>query len=360
MIRFVVIGCLLVAVQVTFAGDTKSAKDFRPQHIQFPARAITLKDALATLEKQTGNTVLDLRKVQHNDPPLTLKTKSFWETLDTLGSEHGIGFSPYHADGAIALIDTPYRKLTTHHSGAFRFAVKRTTVTRDDETQTHYAQLSLELAWEPRLQPLYLNLDRAAVTFGRETQSLERQPMKSVAGAGATEIDLRMAAPERTVQKIASLTGEVRIIAAPRMMEFKFDKLKAMSADKPRDAEDQEGVKVRLLEVKQAQAGVPWKVRLLLTYPAGALVPLESYQFWYGNNRVWLSWVDPQTLKTRLLETTEQYENAQGSALVTMTFAPSETTPLPPANVNVTLHLRTPSRVSAVMVPFAFRDLPLP
>jgi hypothetical protein len=185
--------------------------------------------------------------------------------------------------------------------------------------------------------------------------------MKSVTGEGATEIDLRMVAPDRTVQKIKSVSGEVRVIAAPHMVEFTFDKLKAMTADTPRDAKEQGGVKVRLLEVRQPQAGVPWKVRVLLAYPADSLVQLDSFQSnCFSNNKVWLSWFDAKTMTTRTLETTVQYDEVKAGWQLTMTFAPSETTPLPPANANVTLHLRTPSRVAEVIIPFEFRDLPLP
>jgi hypothetical protein len=109
--------------------------------VKFPAPEITLKDALTILEMQTGNKVLDLRKVHASNPKLMLKSSTFWETLDTLGKEQGIGFSPYHADGAIALIDSPYRPMRTHYSGPFRFAFKRISVTRDEETQTHFSQL---------------------------------------------------------------------------------------------------------------------------------------------------------------------------------------------------------------------------
>jgi len=356
MLRFILTSSLFVCASVAFAGDAKFAKDFQPLPVKFPVNAISLKDAIALLEKQTGNPIVDLRKVHLSNPTMMLRTTTFWESLDALG----IGFSPYQADGAIALIDTPYRKRTTHYSGPFRFAVKRMSVTRDDDTHVHYAQLSLEVAWEPRLQPLYLNLDKAAVTIGKAVQSIDRQPMKSVAGAGATEIDLRMVAPNRKALSLNTVSGSLSVIAAPRMAEFTFDKLKALSPDNPRDAKEQEGVKLRLLEVRQPEKGVPWKVRMLLTYPPESLVPLESFQSWYSNNKVWLSWHDPQTKALRTLDTTEQYEHGKDGTRLTMTFAPSETTPLPPANANVTLHLRTPSRVALVTVPFEFRDLPLP
>jgi hypothetical protein len=360
MTRILAIGWLFILGSIATAGDAKFDKDFQPRDVQFPAKAIPLKEALALLEKQSGNTVLDLRKVHLNNPTLIFKTRTFWETLDALGNDHGIGFSVYQADGAIALVDTPYPKRTTYSSGPFRFAVKRVSVTRDAGTQTHFGQVSLEAAWEPRLQPLYLGVDHATVRFAKMTQDLERQPLRPIIGSGATEVVLRMDAPNRKVLAIDALEGALRVIAAPRMLEFKFDKLKPMKADKPRVAELQDGVKISLQEVQQPQGGAVWTVRMLLTYPEGALIPLESHQFWYGNNKVWLSWTDAATKTARTLETTEQYEAVKEGIRVTMQFAPTETTPFPPASANVTLHLRTPSRLAAITVPFVFRDLPLP
>ena len=39
------------------AGEPRFAKDFQPQQVKFPAGEITLKDAIAELQKQTGNRV---------------------------------------------------------------------------------------------------------------------------------------------------------------------------------------------------------------------------------------------------------------------------------------------------------------
>jgi hypothetical protein len=186
--------------------------------------------------------------------------------------------------------------------------------------------------------------------------------MKDVGGVGASEIELRFAAPNRKLLQITSITGKLSVLAAPKMLDVKFDKLKPIRTSGAREADTPEGVKVRLLEVAQARVGVPRLVKLSLAYPAGALVQLQSFQSsaLYTNNRVWLSWYDAKSKKQLMLEGNQNFAPSADGSQVTVSFAPSETTPLPPASANVTLHVRTPSRVAEVMVPFAFRDLPLP
>jgi hypothetical protein len=168
-----------------------------------------------------------------------------------------------------------------------------------------------------------------------------------------------MDAPDRKVLKLDSLEGALRVIAAPRMLEFTFDKLKPMTADKPR-VELQDGVKVSMQEVLQPKGGAVWRVKIMIAYPEGALVARESHQFAYSNNKIWLSWTDAATKTVRTLEAAGQYEEGKDGFHVIMHFEPTETTPFPPASANVTLHLRTPSRLAAITVPFVFRDLPLP
>jgi hypothetical protein len=340
---------LLIAVSLAaLAGEPQ-----RSVRAQVPAE-ISLEQALADLKKQTGNTVEDRRSTPTN-PRLKLAAKpgEFWKTLDAIGKETGIGFSSYQPDGGVALVDKPYRELKTHYSGPFRFAVKRVAVTRDDETQAHTCHVTLDTAWEPRFAMLYLNLNHATVAFKKDTEKLDRQTARSVAGVSATEIDLRMKAPPRNAAAVDSLEGELRVIGAPKMLEFKFAKLVSGQKD------EQEGVKVRLTEVKQTAA--LWAFEILTEYPKGALVELESYQSWMDNNRVWLAWTDPKSKRTYEVEPSG--EAPQTSAVGTKIryyFSVREKMALPPKGVEVVLRYRTPSRVEVFTVPFSFRDLPLP
>ena len=45
--------------------------------------------------------------------------------LDAIGQASGIGFSPYLADGGVALVDSPYRRVPVHYAGLFRIAARR-------------------------------------------------------------------------------------------------------------------------------------------------------------------------------------------------------------------------------------------
>jgi hypothetical protein len=318
------------------------------------ASEITLEQALADLKKQTGNTVADRRSHPTNPKLKLAKFGEFWKTLDAIGAETGIGFSAYQPDGGVALVDKPFRELKTHYSGPFRFAVKRISVSRDDETQAHTCQVTLDTAWEPRLAMLYLNVNKASVGIGKTAEELDRQTARSVAGACATEIELRMKAPPRNVAAIDSLKGELRIIGAPKMLEFKFAQLTAGQKD------EQEGVKVSLVDVKQT--GQRWDFELQTEYPKGVIVDLESFQSWKDNNRVWLAWTDPKSKRTYEVDPTGNGpELASGAGTkIRYYFSVREKSMLPPKGVEVVLRYRTPNRVEVFTVPFSFRDLPLP
>ena len=335
------------------AGEPRTMPELTPRKVQFDAAELPLQEVLKAIEKQTGNTIAD-RRGKPDNPTLKLPANpsTFWQTLDTLG----LGFSAYQPDGGVALVDTPYRKLPTHYSGLFRFTFKRIAVSRDEEAAVSSCQVTLDTAWEPRFQPLYINLEKAEVRFGKQSEKLERQAMSNVAGAGAAEIELRMRAPDRKVLKIDELQGNLRVIGVPRMLEFRFAKLTAGTTAM------EDGVKVRLAGVDQSSKS-RWSVDLETLYPPGWKVQLDSFQdeALLDNNRVWLSWTDPKTGSKQTLEPSGANTVASKSGIrVSHHFTPNAKTSLPPSSAAVTLHYRTPNRVVAIAVSFAFADLPLP
>lgn len=346
--------CLTGVAFAALAGEPNPIKELNSRPVKFFTKQLTLREALAELRTQTGNTVNDARaENSRTNPTITLpaKTGTFWQSLDAIGKETKIGFSTYQPDGGVALVNTPYRELKTHYSGVFRFAFKRVAVSRAEETDTRLCQVTLDVAWEPRFRPLYLNLEQATAAFGKRQETVERQGIRPVAGMGATEIELLLKAPERRVQQIDSLKGTIRVIGAPKMLEFTFAKPAAGTKG------EQEGVKVRLADVKQMPKR--WEVELETEYPEGAIVKLESFQSWMHNNRVWLAWTDAKTKNTVELEPREETPGRKGPGIVYL-FTPRPDAPLPPQGANVMLHYRTPNRVVAFTVPFVFQDLPLP
>jgi hypothetical protein len=350
--------CFASVSLLAWAGEPRRVDDLKPRTVTIPSDEMMLDRALVELHKQTGNVVEDRRGNTSNlKLKLPAKSGTFWEMLDSIGKETKIGVDAYQADGGVALVDRAYRELRTDYSGIFRFAVKRVDVFKDEETQVHQCQVTLDAAWEPRFKALYVNLDHASAVFGKQRETMERESQGDVAGKCATYVVLRMKAPERSAAKIDSLKGAIRVIGVPTMLDFALPKL-------PTDKiVVQEGVKVSLTYVNQKSAK-RWTVDLLTEYPPGAIVALESFQqTWRDGNRVWLSWgIDPKTKKPYELEPSSRGEpqELQMGTKIQYYFTPRGETPLPPAGTEVTLRYRTPNRVVALTVPFAFQDLPLP
>ena len=306
------------------------------------------------MQQQTGN-VIENHRSHATDPilRLPLKSDSFWPMLDAIGKQNGIGFSPYQHDGGVALVDAPYRALKTSYHGPFRFAFKRIAVSLDEETQARSCTVALDVAWEPRFQPLYLNLEEAVVRVRDSKKILERQSPRSVSGTSATELDLLWPAPPRTAERIDSLQGAIRVIGAPKMLEF------ALKLSDAPTAAMQEGVKLSITQTKTL--GVAWTVDVLIETSTDPKKLLESYQSWMDNNRLWLAWRDPKSKVIHKLEPIgEAPLNVKQGTKIRYVFQARDKTPLPPSASVVTLHYRTPNRIEAFMVPFAFQDLPLP
>ena len=138
--------CLAIVALLSCAGERQPNPELKPREVTFSTEGLTLKDALDQLKKQTGNVVKDGRKNPSN-PTLTLPKKPapFGKRLTPIGKQTGVGFSAYQEDGGVALVDAPYRELKTHHSGLFRFTVKRIAVSQDEETQAHLCHVTLML-----------------------------------------------------------------------------------------------------------------------------------------------------------------------------------------------------------------------
>jgi hypothetical protein len=321
--------------------------------VKFAKERLTLSDAIAELQSQTGNVIVD-RRTKTTNQELEFKPASgpFWQMLDAIGAQ-GISFSAYQDGGSVALVDAPYRRVATHYSSIFRFAVKRTTVSRDEETKAHSCQLTIDAAWEPRFQMLYVNLNDAEFRFAKQVEKVERQSARSVAGIGATEIELLTPAPPRAIGKIDMIKGNIRAVGVPKMLELTFPQL----SQKPVLLE---GVNAELTHVKKETNR--WTVELYSDDPPGAET-LESFQqSWRDNNRVWLSYgMDPKTKKPYELEPSAGPAQPSKTGMKMKYFFTSRgDVALPAAGAPVTLHYRMPSRVQTFTVPFEFHDLPLP
>jgi len=119
-----------------------------------------LSKILTSIEKQTGNRIIDTRQIfGHStaDPRLSANfdKSPFWPTLDQIMDEANLTVYPFSNQGAIELVkrhDETYERYgKASYSGPFRFEAVRVTATRGLRNSANSTlQVVLEVAWEPR------------------------------------------------------------------------------------------------------------------------------------------------------------------------------------------------------------------
>jgi hypothetical protein len=336
----------------------RTKKELLPRLCTLKAEALPIDEALTKLFELTGNRVVDRRQQK---TPAAVKIDEqgagFWQALDALARAAGCAISTYQADGKIALVDGPVRPRDTIYQGIFRIVAKRVNVSRDDDAGTHVCTITLEIAWEPRYEPLYLEVGPVEAIFAADAKGLELkaqapgQGKYNVAGRNALEVDIHLPAPARSSAKIKSLAGQFQLTGPGKMLTFAFAKLPAAEENL------QEGVKVSVSNLKTASKR--WSMDVHIENPPGPL--FESYQSWLGNNRIALektSGSERQVWQPRPGDSLEIKRTAT-QAIINYNFhVAAGEHPGSPADWKLTY--RTPGRIVDLEVPFAFKDIPLP
>src|SRR5262245_31270631 len=134
-------------------------KELSPKLVTIHADKIRLREALQQLTKQTRIEVEDRRRKEKADDPelkLNLKAVTFWQALDAIAKEADLRVGLYQRSGTIGLIDGPHIQLPVSYDGIFRIVAGRITAVHEFETDQRFCVVNLEIAWEPRFQPLFL------------------------------------------------------------------------------------------------------------------------------------------------------------------------------------------------------------
>jgi hypothetical protein len=355
--------CWAMAILSLATASTLGQSDdsLQPKTARLTDSSLTLRQALDQLRVQTGNRVRDLRSTPA-DVPVKLKTTEghFWPLLDEIAQASGIGLTTYGPDGSIALVDAAYRPLPVTYSGLFRITCKRVATSVDFETKAHLLHGSLDVAWEPRFQPFYLDLRALTATYpdGKQVTNNEHGAVM-VAGRSATELDVRLPAPSREATRIERLSGRLTVIGPIKMLDFRFSKLEPIrTKDEARQATE-DGVTVRLTRLMAGRDR--WSVDVQIENPPGGPV-FESYQSWLDNNRIELVRKDEGK---ELVWTPAPSEEQQLGQLTARQAHIRYHFPIE-SGKNVgklgdwTLRYRTPGRIVQFDVPFELKDLPLP
>jgi hypothetical protein len=200
-------------------------------------------------------------------------------------------------EGAVAVVnrgpgEQPRAERGTY-AGLFRFEGMSVLARRDlRNAENHSLRLQLEVAWEPRVSPIVLQvpLDSIqAVDEAGQAISLEGQPTRLEvpveAGIPATELQIPFALPPRSVQKIASLKATLLALVPGKVETFEFAEVESKQPVERRTA----GVTVTLEQIRRNVDVYEARVRVRFDQAANAL---ESHRGWVYNNEAYL--LDPQ------------------------------------------------------------------
>ena len=371
----------LISARFASADDPKSVpsiaqtlkKELAPKLVTLQARKIKLHDALRELAKQAGIEVEDRRRPENvNDPEMKLELKkvTFWQALDHIARESNLRVNLYQRGGAIALTEGPNINLPISYDGIFRTVVRRVTAVHDLETNQHFCLITLEIAWEPRFQPLFLeskpqNLDvrdNNHEAIRPEDDSGGKVPVQ---GKVATTVELRLPAPIRRSVSLGKLKGSLLLTGPTKMIDFEFDTLAKEKASK--DAKQtKDGVTVRLRKLDLASDH--WTIEVGLEYPEDG-PKFESFQSWAVNNECFLKKVGGEgvfpcnggfSTNIRSNNAIMEYHFLDGTLRKTVDGKLVSQRLVRGRPEDWKLVYRTPGPMVEVPVTFDFKDVPLP
>jgi hypothetical protein len=372
---FSLLGILLVSgtfVPRTNAKDHEGEmpKELLPRTITLQGSNISLSKALKELAGQTGNQVEDRRreKGEAKQLKLDLKNATFWQALDAIAKAADARVSLYERDGKIALVDGPHQEMPISYSGLFRVSVKEIHLHYYLDSDVHTCDLKLEVAWEPRFQPLFMETRPDSLVVqddkGRAIEIPEEGKGPVAIGRPTVQtIIVRIPAPQRSAKQLGLFKGKLAVVGPTKMLTFTFDKLTKI--EKAADAKKQtrEGVTVHLRELRSegGSGDEVWTVGLLLEYPLGG-PPFESFQSWIVNNKIYLekeqAGIKQQFPPNLGYETDDQTDT---KAIIRYRFGDEPDKKLLLGKFSDwKLVYRTPGRIVEVPVPFEFKELPLP
>ena len=275
--------------------DLAIAATTKPKFVTLSGEML-LSEALAEVEKQTGNRVTDSREEDKSDPKITLKLDKapFWEALDTILDAAQLTLYNYDSqEGELSYIARDENALPRlgrgTYSGIFRLEPTRIEVDADLRNPASKAmRLTLDAAWEPRVRPVVIMLPLAnfqatdesgnAVEVDSSDGDLEF-PVE--AGGAGVELVIPFKIPSRSVKQIASIKGKLNAVLLGREETYEF----ANPETKKGAEEERGGVTVILDQCRVVDGLLEARMRVKFDQASNAL---ESHRGWIYNNPCYL------------------------------------------------------------------------
>jgi hypothetical protein len=327
---------------------------------------VSLSKALDALARQTGVRVEDKRGEPDAIIAVNADRATFWQAFDAIADAAGaVPFLSVKGE-PLALVKRPegYVKPPICYDNLFRLSIKRTSATRDLESNRANCTLTFEVAWLPDLLPLFLetkpqNLrmldDRNAPVPLTDEGSVQAE----VDGRTSFTFDVNVPALPRSASRIGLLEGKLSAVAPNKMLTFTFDtlaELKKVGAASPKRRLMQDGAACRVDKLTLVKDR--WTVRIALDLAPGGK-KLESFQAnsWVVNNELALVHADG---KRRLLPSSFVLESATAKRAILSYHFVDKGLAKRGRPQDWKIVYRTPAMIVDVPIAFRFTNVPLP
>ena len=328
---------------------------------------VPLAQVVEAIEQQTGNRLIDFRRnfgqqAATNQVSVDWNDKPFWPAVDELLAQAGL--EAYHyvgQEGVLAYVGRQAGNQETNplvrYSEIFRFEPTRVESFLNLSNRAQRGTfLNLQVAWEPRTNPIVLKLplvqlevvDEAGNDLvgdeqggGRRAGSIDTQVLPDVS---AIDINLPLSNVSRDSQKIARLTGQLEALLPGRLETFTFDNLETARSVRQAKA----GIEVVLDSFRRN--GDIWEARILFRVPneQGAL---QSHLSWFYNNEAYLTGPDGERINHA---GTEEYDRDVDMVGISYKFVTEHEAG------DLELIYRSPASILTLPVTFELTDIPLP
>lgn len=322
---------------------------------------LSLSAAIKQLSKASGNVITDARGEQPEAAKVQLSAAinepSFWQAFDRLLDDGQLGVYPYGDDGPLSVVTRSPRALPRYgrasYQGAFRISADRILLERSIELDAAHGSVRLQVAWEPRIQPLFfLALGDSfqatddlgqPIVYGAPRTNIEL-PVQS--GEGVAELELPIQSPQRAAKSIQKLSGSLKAVVPAESLDFEFTDLAK------RDQSQLKGDCTVVLESARRvdDADTVYEIRIRVGYK-NAGPAFESHRNWIFNNPAKLLDAKGDEVELGLTESTLRAENEVGVAYFY---------DLPQGLAGHKFVYRTPIKIIESTVEYVLEDLPLP
>ena len=284
---------------------------------------LKLSEAIAAIEQQTGNKLIDYREQFNQQARDTnvqgdFQDRPFWEVVDKLLDQSELTTYSFSGQrGALAFVARNEQEVDRSgrgtYAGMFRFEPLRAEASRDlRNPENHSLRLFLDIAWEPRLQPIIVTQAlsdlKATDDQGADLPIDGREGEIEIPVDGdsaATEMYVPLQLPARGTRKVASLKGKLQVLAPGRVESFEFTDLEKAKNVEQRKA----AATVTVDQVRKNQDLYEVRMRVKFESAANAL---ESHRDWIYQNPAYLVDASGERLDNVGLEATLQEEDQVG------------------------------------------------